>query len=108
VGRCFSKVIAADLQDMAESLNAVAKKTDKMLRGTCYNMYLVLLIEVYNVDDLSKSILLWLSPPDTSTNHNDAQRKCQIDSGGWLIGGRLLNEWVEKGNYFLWLQGDRT
>ena len=46
-----------------------------------------------------------MSAPDPSVNQNAASRKCQKDTGGWLLADPAYVNWKDRPNSFLWLQG---
>lgn len=48
---------------------------------------------------------MWLSAPDPSVNQNAASKKCQKDTGGWLLTDPAYLDWRDRPNSFLWLQG---
>ena len=48
---------------------------------------------------------MWLSAPDPSVNQNAASKKCQKDTGGWLLGDPVYLDWRDRPDSFLWLQG---
>ncbi|OWT42403.1 nacht and ankyrin domain protein [Pochonia chlamydosporia 170] len=47
----------------------------------------------------------WLSPPDPSTNYNNAMRQRQEGSGLWFLQTDAFVEWKQRRNSFLWLHG---
>jgi hypothetical protein len=47
----------------------------------------------------------WLKPSDPSTNHNNAMRKCHVDTGKWLLEHSMYKEWKQKNNSFMWIHG---
>ena len=46
-----------------------------------------------------------MSAPDPSVNQHAASRKCQKDTGGWLLADPAYVDWRDRPNSFLWLQG---
>ena len=48
---------------------------------------------------------MWLSAPDPSVNQNAASKKCQKDTGGWLLADPAYLDWRDRPDSFLWLQG---
>ena len=46
-----------------------------------------------------------MSAPDSSVNHNAASKKCQKDTGGWLLTNPAYLDWKDRPDSFLWLQG---
>ncbi|TWU70855.1 hypothetical protein ED733_000488 [Metarhizium rileyi] len=47
----------------------------------------------------------WLSPPDPSTNYNNALQQRQEGSGLWFLQTDAFAEWKKRRNSFLWLNG---
>ncbi|KAI0552688.1 hypothetical protein F4679DRAFT_571458 [Xylaria curta] len=47
----------------------------------------------------------WLSPPDPSTNYNNALRLRHPGSGQWLLDQAAYSDWKLKKKSFLWLHG---
>jgi hypothetical protein len=56
-------------------------------------------------DELRRTIHLWLSAPDPSSNHNDARKKHQPTTGLWFIKDNKFEQWKCKLNSFIWLHG---
>ena len=46
-----------------------------------------------------------MSAPDPSVNQNAASKKCQKDTGGWLLENPAYLDWKDRPDSFLWLQG---
>ena len=59
------------------------------------------------VDVIAEKIYQWLSAPDPSTNHNDAQKKKQSATGEWFTQSTEFADWKKQPNSFLWLHGIR-
>ncbi|KAI0193916.1 hypothetical protein EV127DRAFT_360238 [Xylaria flabelliformis] len=47
----------------------------------------------------------WLSPPDHSTDFNNARDRCLEGSGQWLLQDVAYSTWRSKSNSVLWLHG---
>ena len=47
----------------------------------------------------------WLDPSDPSVNYNSALSKRHHDTGNWLLGHSLYENWKTMSNSFLWLHG---
>jgi len=47
----------------------------------------------------------WLSPPDASTNHNDACEKRHDSTGKWFVEDQRFSNWMDVPNSFIWLYG---
>ena len=49
----------------------------------------------------------WLSPPDSSTNHNIARKAHHKGTASWFFQSRIYEEWKSSPS-FLWIHGKRT
>ncbi|KAJ5356110.1 hypothetical protein N7517_010719 [Penicillium concentricum] len=47
----------------------------------------------------------WLSPPDTSTNLNEALEKRLEGTGSWFLESEAFQEWEKRERPFLWVHG---
>ena len=47
----------------------------------------------------------WLTPPDTSTNLNNALKNHLSNTGSWLLNSSAYLEWKQRDNSFLWIHG---
>jgi hypothetical protein len=56
---------------------------------------------------MREKIQKWLSPPDPSTNHNEAREVHQKVTPEWFLEGPIYNKWKAKGSP-LWAHGNRT
>jgi Cdc6-like AAA superfamily ATPase len=56
-------------------------------------------------EERQKKIERWLSPPDPSTNHNEALQQRHEGSGLWFLHGHAFAKWRRQRNSFLWLNG---
>ena len=54
---------------------------------------------------LQDNLRTWLSAPDPSVNQNAASKKCQKDTGRWLLANPAYLDWRDRPDSFLWLQG---
>lgn len=50
-------------------------------------------------------ILRWLSPPDPSTNYNEALTQRHPGTGQWLLEDPRYSRWTKEPASFLWLHG---
>jgi hypothetical protein len=50
---------------------------------------------------------MWLSPPDSSINHNHACKTQHDGTATWFIQGIEFREWKNNGS-LLWINGNRT
>ena len=55
--------------------------------------------------DQREKIDRWLSPPDPSTNYNEALQRRQESSGLWFLQTDAFAKWNKRQNSFLWLYG---
>jgi NACHT domain len=58
-----------------------------------------------HLHDHQRRIITWLSPPDPSTNYNEALKQRQADTGLWFLHGNVFKRWKTQPNSFLWLHG---
>jgi hypothetical protein len=61
---------------------------------------------IFTGDRLRDSLLRWLSPPDTSTNHNMARKVHHRGTTQWFLQGNVFNEW-KTSDSVLWIHGKR-
>ncbi|KAG6916635.1 hypothetical protein DXG01_006055 [Tephrocybe rancida] len=61
-------------------------------------------LEAVKDDKLAKEIHSWLSPPDSSKNYNEADKKRQPDTCAWLLDGERFLHWTANPG-FLWIKG---
>ena len=47
----------------------------------------------------------WLTPPDPSTNLNNALKNHLSNTGSWLLNSPTYLEWKQRDNSFLWIHG---
>ncbi|KAF8340233.1 ankyrin repeat-containing domain protein [Amanita rubescens] len=47
----------------------------------------------------------WLSPPDPSTNLNNALKSHLFNTGSWLLNSPAYFKWKQRDNSFLWIHG---
>jgi hypothetical protein len=58
-------------------------------------------------NQLQENIRKWLSPPDTSTNHNIACGTNHKKIAAWFYQGSIYREWKSTGS-LLWVHGKRS
>ena len=56
---------------------------------------------------MQKQLRTWLSPPDSSINHNHACKTHHDGTATWFIHGTKFREWKDNGS-LLWISGNRT
>ncbi|KAL6229077.1 nucleoside phosphorylase domain-containing protein [Aspergillus navahoensis] len=62
-------------------------------------------VEDISRDKQSDKIRKWLSPPDPSTNLNEAQKKRQEGTGSWFLNSEPFKQWKTGNRQHLWLHG---
>lgn len=78
------------------------RKEIRELRGTS--------AETLDMAAQQKSAILqnieeWLQPADPSSNHQQALKKRQHNTGLWLLEGELYQQWKSSPQSFIWLHG---
>ena len=63
------------------------------------------MVEDLSVDSQCDKIKKWLSPPDPSTNLNEAQKKRYGKTGIWFLESELFKEWKLGARRYIWLHG---
>jgi hypothetical protein len=58
-------------------------------------------------NQLRDDLRIWLSPPEPSTNHNNACDSHYEGTAEWFLQGCTFREWKSSGS-FLWIHGKRT
>jgi hypothetical protein len=58
-------------------------------------------------NQLRERIQKWLSPPDSSINHNVVCEAHHDGTAAWFLEGLIYNEWKATGS-LLWTHGNRT
>ncbi|KDR68858.1 hypothetical protein GALMADRAFT_44114, partial [Galerina marginata CBS 339.88] len=61
-------------------------------------------LEVTHSNSSAKEIRSWLSPPDSSRNHNEAHGKRQEDTCSWFLDGERFLRWLKTPG-FIWING---
>ena len=56
---------------------------------------------------LRESLSRWLSPPNPSTNHNNACKAHHSGTAQWFFQGSIFKQWKSTGS-FLWVHGKRA
>ncbi|KAE9371255.1 hypothetical protein N431DRAFT_376754 [Stipitochalara longipes BDJ] len=62
-------------------------------------------LEAQKTDKERELIIRWLSTTDPSVNFDASCRKCQPETGQWLINRAEFKDWRASPNSFLWLYG---
>lgn len=56
-------------------------------------------------DERKQQVLGWLSRTDPSSNHNEARKKHEPETGDWLLQSEAYNKWKTSSSSMLWLYG---
>lgn len=56
-------------------------------------------------DSRDEKVRQWLSPPDPSSNYNEALAKRHAGSGRWFLSSWRYKQWKQKPKSLLWLHG---
>ena len=63
-------------------------------------------LRILSGNHLRENIHKWLSPPDSSTNHNIACGTHHKKTASWFFQGSIFQEWKSTGS-LLWIHGKR-
>ena len=63
-------------------------------------------LRILSGNQLRENIHKWLSPPDSSTNHNIACGTHHKKTASWFFQGSIFQEWKSTGS-LLWIHGKR-
>lgn len=105
----FSTLILSDGKETKGVIQQTGNDVDQMKRESSQDLVndqcgpSSILLE----NHLRESLLKWLSPPDTSTNHNIARGAHHEGTVSWFFQGSMFNEWKSTGS-LLWIHGKRT
>ena len=103
------KDLGCDIKDVSSEVRGVDNKLDQANRS------LSVLSPAHRFErsdrstgnQLRDSLFRWLSPPDSSINHNIASKAHHKGTAEWLLQGSILNQWKSTGS-FLWIHGKRA
>ncbi|KAI1264390.1 hypothetical protein F5Y18DRAFT_417729 [Xylariaceae sp. FL1019] len=100
-------VYAKDLlKKIAPNKVEAEKRMIEILNKVQDNIHQVQLkVESLNLNTHSHRVGSWLSPPDPSTNYNNALKSRHPGSGKWLLKHPAYLGWESERNSFLWLTG---
>ena len=56
---------------------------------------------------LQEKLRTWLSPPDSSINHNNACKMQHTGTAMWFIQGSTFQDWKKNGS-LMWIRGNRA
>jgi uncharacterized protein YoxC len=100
--------VRGDMQDVGNKVQDVDDKLDQANRS--------LSLEPdshsagsdnFTGNQLRDNLLRWLSPPNTSINHNVASKARHDGTAQWFFQGNIFNQWKSTGS-FLWVHGKRV
>jgi hypothetical protein len=97
------------VKDVDDCVQSVGDKLD--LANRSLSLYSLVIIPSAQTgitgNQLRDNLLRWLSPPDSSTNHNIASKAHHNGTAEWLFRGSIFNQWRSTGS-FLWIHGKRA
>ncbi|KAH8792864.1 hypothetical protein F5882DRAFT_516605 [Hyaloscypha sp. PMI_1271] len=93
IGRYKSSFVVALSTDQASLSLAISRDVSDIKNH----------LESQKLDEDRESIIKWLSTTDPSVNFHASCRKCQPETGQWLITRPDFKYWREFPNSFLWL-----
>jgi hypothetical protein len=64
-------------------------------------------LDTFTVNQLRDNLLRWLSPPDSSANHNIAFKARHDGAAQWFFQGSVFSRWKST-DPFLWIHGKRS
>jgi hypothetical protein len=109
-----------DMQDVGNMVQSaegrvrgdVQRVDDKLdLANSSLSLYSLVIIPSAQTgitgNQLRDNLLRWLSPPDSSTNHNIASKAHHNGTAEWFFRGSIFNQWRTTGS-FLWIHGKRA
>ncbi|KAL2819101.1 purine and uridine phosphorylase [Aspergillus granulosus] len=98
-------VPTTDLQETQRALDVLKSMGEDIKNMQSVTSDTKLDVEVLKSDNHVRKIKKWLSPPDTSTNLNEAQKKQHKGTGSWFLESRKFKEWKSGTHRYLWLHG---
>ena len=103
------KDLGCDIKDVSSEVRGVDNKLDQANRSLSLlsPAHRFERSERFTGNQLRDSLFRWLSPPDSSINHNIASKAHHKGTAEWLLQGSIFNQWKSAGS-FLWIHGKRT
>jgi uncharacterized protein YoxC len=94
------------VQDVGDKMQGIDHKFDQAARlsSICSARHSP---HILPGNQLRDRLLQWLSPPDSSTNHNIACKASHSGTAKWFFQGTIFNQWKSTGP-FLWIHGKRA
>ena len=115
----YTTLATENLQQTADETKEIASEGAVVLQQTASNVDDVkrmsfsnfIIAEagsiIYKEDQLRANIRKWLSPPDSSTNHNIARGSQHEGTTTWLFEGGTYEKWKSTPS-LLWIHGKRV
>ncbi|KAE8371840.1 Pfs, NACHT and ankyrin domain protein [Aspergillus bertholletiae] len=100
---CF--VPSPDLQRTQKAIDILQDISGKVADIRSITTGTRAVVEDLSQDNQFNKIKEWLSPPDPSTNLNEAQKKRQEGTGIWFLESNPFQEWKTGTRQHLWLHG---
>jgi hypothetical protein len=94
-------------KDISLRVQAVDDKLDHANRSSYSPLHESDRSKNFTGNRLRDDLLRWLSPPDSSTNHNIAYKAHHDGTAEWFFRGSTFSQWKSNGS-FLWIHGKRV
>ena len=88
------------MQQTATVLDQIKCLSSYLTSASCGTLHIL------SGNQLRENIHKWLSPPDSSTNHNIACGTHHKKTASWFFQGSIFQEWKSTGS-LLWIHGKR-
>ena len=88
------------MQQTATVLDQIKRLSSDFTSASCGTL------RILSGNQLRENIHKWLSPPDSSTNHNIACGTHHKKTASWFFQGSIFQEWKSTGS-LLWIHGKR-
>ena len=100
--------IGSDVQVISSEVRGVDDKLDQVNRSLSLTpAYRSERSDIFTGNQLRDSLLRWLSPPDSSINHNIACKAHHNGTAQWFLQGSVFSQWKST-DPFLWIYGKRV
>lgn len=91
-----------NISSLSTQIDALSVSTRTQAADTAANVQTLLSTQD---DEKLTRVLIWLSAPDRSIEHESARRKHQKGTGEWLLQSKYYQDWVAGSFPLLWLHG---
>ena len=88
------------MQQTATVLDQIKRLSSHLTSASCGTL------RILSGNQLRENIHKWLSPPDSSTNHNIACGTHHKKTASWFFQGSIFQEWKSTGS-LIWIHGKR-